>query len=193
MPRVKLFDENEVLNKAMVLFWKQGYAATSVQDLVSNLGINRASLYDTFGDKEKLFKRAFDHYREINIKGLTAFLNNQQDAREAFATLFQNAIDESITDKDRKGCFVVNVTTELVPHDEKITAVVEENKNKIVTVFYEFLAKCRDEGQLQNNQDLQSVALLLYTVYAGLKVVSKVKPNKREMTDALNIALSLLN
>jgi TetR/AcrR family transcriptional repressor of nem operon len=56
MPRVKLFDENEVLNKAMNLFWKQGYSATSIQDLVSHLGINRASLYDTYGDKEKLSK-----------------------------------------------------------------------------------------------------------------------------------------
>ncbi|WP_460601774.1 helix-turn-helix domain-containing protein, partial [Flexivirga lutea] len=47
MPRVKSFDEKEVLAKAMCLFWKQGYSATSVQDLVSQLGINRASLYDT--------------------------------------------------------------------------------------------------------------------------------------------------
>ena len=58
MPRVKLFDEKDVLNKATDLFWKQGFAATSVQDLVSHLGINRASLYDTFGDKEKLFKKS---------------------------------------------------------------------------------------------------------------------------------------
>jgi len=56
MPRVKLFDEKEVLTKAMNLFWKQGYAATSIRDLVNHLGINRASLYGTFGDKEQLFK-----------------------------------------------------------------------------------------------------------------------------------------
>jgi TetR/AcrR family transcriptional repressor of nem operon len=73
MPRVKLFDENEVLNKAMNLFWKQGYSATSIQDLVSHLGINRASLYDTYGDKEKLFFRAFEFYRKTNTEGITNF------------------------------------------------------------------------------------------------------------------------
>ena len=70
MPRVKLFDQNEVLTKAMNLFWKQGYAATSVQDLVQHLGINRASLYDTFGDKDQLFKKSFELYRKQNKDGL---------------------------------------------------------------------------------------------------------------------------
>ena len=51
MPRVKLFDENEILKKSMELFWKKGYSATSVQDMVNHLGINRGSMYDTFGDK----------------------------------------------------------------------------------------------------------------------------------------------
>ncbi|WP_244210855.1 TetR/AcrR family transcriptional regulator [Tenacibaculum singaporense] len=54
MPRVKSFNEEEVLTKAMCLFWKQGYSATFFQDLVYHLGINRASLYDTFGDKKEL-------------------------------------------------------------------------------------------------------------------------------------------
>src|SRR5210317_807979 len=111
MPRVKLFDEQEVLTKAMNLFWKQGYAATSVQDLVSHLGINRASLYDTFGDKEQLFRKSFELYRRINIEGLKQFLESYEDIREGFSKLFENAIQESITDKDRKGCFVVNTTT----------------------------------------------------------------------------------
>ena len=73
MPRVKSFDEKEVLDKAIHLFWKQGYTATSIQDLVTHLGINRASLYDTFGDKEELFKKAFEQYRKTSFDGLTQF------------------------------------------------------------------------------------------------------------------------
>ncbi|MEL6975424.1 MAG: helix-turn-helix domain-containing protein, partial [Bacteroidota bacterium] len=63
MPRTKQFDEKEVLKKAMELFWEKGFHATSIQDLVSHLGINRASLYDTFGGKDELFNTAFESYR----------------------------------------------------------------------------------------------------------------------------------
>ena len=129
MPRVKLFDESEVLTKAMNLFWKQGYAATSVQDLVSHLGINRASLYDTFGDKEQLFKKSFELYRKNNIEGLKQFFDTQNNVREGFARLFENAIEEAINDEDRKGCFVVNTTTELVPNDDSIAVTLEDNKS----------------------------------------------------------------
>lgn len=55
MGRSREFDENVVLQKAMELFWKQGYEKTSLNDLVEHMGIHRRSLYDTFGDKHTLF------------------------------------------------------------------------------------------------------------------------------------------
>jgi TetR/AcrR family transcriptional repressor of nem operon len=193
MPRVKLFDESEVLTKAMHLFWKQGYAATSVQDLVSHLGINRASLYDTFGDKEQLFKKSFELYRKTNIEGLKQFLNSQMDVREGFAKLFQNAIEEAINDKDRKGCFVVNTTAELVPNDESISEVLESNKNEFEQIFLDYLEKGQEEGQIGKGRDLKSIAALFYTLYNGLRVVSKVQPDKKKLSDTIGVALSLLD
>ena len=193
MPRVKLFDENEVLTKAMNLFWKQGYAATSVQDLVNHLGINRASLYDTFGDKEQLFRKSFELYRKTNIEGLKQFLGRHEDIREGFTKLFDNAIQEAVTDKDRKGCFVVNTTTELVPNDESITQVLEKNKIDFEDIFLEFLKKGREAGQFNTTKDLRSIAALFYTLYNGLRVVSKVQPDKKKLTDTVKVALSLLD
>ncbi|MEN2284437.1 TetR/AcrR family transcriptional regulator [Algoriphagus sp. SE2] len=193
MPRVKLFDENEVLTKAMNLFWKQGYAATSVQDLVSHLGINRASLYDTFGDKEQLFRKSFELYRKINIEGLKQFLGGQKDIREGFIKLFDNAIQEAITDTDRKGCFVVNTTTELVPNDESIAEVLQSNKHEFENTFLEYLKKGEDAGQIKTDQDLESIAALFYTLYNGLRVVSKVQPDKKKLTDTVKVALSVLD
>lgn len=193
MPRVKLFDESEVLTKAMNLFWKQGYAATSVQDLVSHLGINRASLYDTFGDKEQLFKKSFELYRKNNIEGLKQFFDTQNNVREGFARLFENAIEEAINDEDRKGCFVVNTTTELVPNDDSITVTLEDNKSDFENIFFEYLQKGKDVGQITTNKDLRSIAALFYTLYNGLRVVSKVRPNKKKLSETVEVALSLLD
>ena len=64
MARTKDFDEDEVLDKAMYLFWNQGYNGTSMQDLVDGLGISRSSLYDTFGDKHSLFIKTLENYKK---------------------------------------------------------------------------------------------------------------------------------
>lgn len=192
MPRVKTFDENEVLTKAMNLFWKQGYSATSVQDLVSYLGINRASLYDTFGDKQQLFKKSFELYRKLNKEGLIHFFDSRPIVKAGFSELFENAIEEAINDKDRKGCFVVNTTTELTPNDESLYEVLETNKQDFINIFFEYLKMGKKSGQLKSNQDLKSLATLLYTLYNGIRVVSKIRPNKKELSESVHLAMTLL-
>ena len=192
MPRVKLFNENEVLTKAMNLFWKQGYSATSVQDLVSHLGINRASIYDTFGDKNKLFKKSFELYRKQNNEGLIQFFENRPNVKIGFSELFNDAIQEAINDEDKKGCFVVNTTTELTPNDESLYEVLETNKEDFINIFFEYLKKAKESGQLKTSQDLKSLATLFYTLYNGIRVVSKIRPNKKELSDSVHLALTLL-
>lgn len=192
MPRVKLFDEKEVLTKAMNLFWKQGYSATSVQDLVSHLGINRASIYDTYGDKEQLFFKAFENYRQINTEWMTNFFQGEPDVKKGLRLLFEMAIDESLKDKDRKGCFVVNATTELVPGDEKVVQLLKQNRTIMEGLFYDYLKKGESEGQFAKGLDLKAMAALLFTIYNGIKVVTKVQRNKQELVDSVNLALSLL-
>ncbi len=192
MPRIKTFDENEVLVKAMNLFWKQGYSATSVQDLVSHLGINRASLYDTFGDKEQLFKKSFALYRKSTMEGLIHFFGNHPNIKHGFSTLFDNAIQESIQDKDAKGCFVVNTITERIPNDESLIKVIEENKRDFENLFYDYLKKGKDEGQLKTEQNLKSLSSLLFMLFNGIKVVSKINPQKQELKNTIDIALTLI-
>ncbi|WP_299110942.1 TetR/AcrR family transcriptional regulator [uncultured Winogradskyella sp.] len=193
MPRVKLFDEHEVLTKAMHLFWKQGYSATSVQDLVTCLGINRASLYDTFGGKDQLFKKSFELYRKTNLEGVIKFFENRPNVKVGFSELFDNAIKEDILDKDNKGCFVVNTITELLPNDDSLLIILEKNKQDFEKVFYEYLKKGKESGQLKTTHNLKSIATLFYTLYNGIRVVSKTRPDKKESVDAITIALSLLS
>ena len=192
MPRVKTFDENEVLIKAMNLFWKQGYSATSIQDLVNFLGINRASLYDTFGGKEQLFKKSFALYRKSNIEGLIQFFEVHPNVKIGFSKLFDISIQDAISDKEAKGCFVVNTTTELIPNDESLIKVVDDNKRDFENLFYEYLKKGKDNGQLKTNQDLRSLASLLFMLYNGLKVVSKISPQKQELKCSIDLALTLV-
>jgi TetR/AcrR family transcriptional repressor of nem operon len=193
MPRVKTFDENEVLTKAMNLFWKQGYSATSVQDLVTHLGINRASIYDTFGDKEKLFLKAFENYRKANTEGIIQFFESQNNVKEGFRQLFEMAIEDSVNDQEKKGCFVVNTTTELIPGDKKIFEIIQENRKIFEAIFLNYLKSGEVKGQFKKGKDLPAIATLLFTLYNGLKVVSKVNSNKKELSNSIYQVLSLLD
>ncbi|GAA0196544.1 TetR/AcrR family transcriptional regulator [Fulvivirga kasyanovii] len=193
MPRVKLFDEKEVLTKAMNLFWKQGYSATSIQDLVAHLGINRASLYDTFGDKEKLFKKSFELYQQQSIQKVNQLFENQPNVKEGFSELFNSSISQAVADKDRKGCFAVNNTTELVPNNVSCSEILSSNRRAFESLFYEYLKKGQKNGQLKEGKDLHSLASFLFVVYNGILVVSKIQTNKKELTDSVNLALSLLD
>lgn len=193
MPRVKRFDEQEILEKAMHLFWKRGYASTSIQDLVDHLGINRASIYDTYGDKERLFFLAFQHYRKTNTEFLASFLKKEENVKQGFQHLFEMAIQAAATDIDKKGCFVVNTTTELIPGDHMACSVLETNKHTLEGLFHNYLKQGESRGQFKQGKDLKGIAKLLFLLYNGLQVVSKIKPNKKELMGSLNLALDLLD
>ena len=193
MPRVKLFDKDEVLNKAIDLFWKKGYHATSMQDLVSFLGINRGSLYDTFGSKKELFNQAFQLYRTNNANGIMAFFESQNEVKKGFRKLFEMGIHESVADQDKKGCFVVNATTELIPGEEDMLAALQENKKVFEGIFYAFLLKGQQQGEIPQSKNLKHISSLFYTFYSGLKVVAKVQNNPQELMYTVDEVLLLLD
>jgi len=192
MPRVKLFDEKEVLTKAMNLFWKKGFSATSVQDLVKHLGINRGSIYDTFGNKEELFRQSFTLYRTSTINAITGIFDRHAKVKDGFSELFETSISEVVADKEYKGCFFVNTTTELIPNDKNMLEIFEGVKRDFERLFYKYLKKGRESGELKTDQDLKTLASLLFMIYNGMKVVSKINPKKKELSNSLDLAMTLV-
>lgn len=193
MPRTKQFNQQEVLDKAVYIFWKQGYNATSMDDLVKNLGINRASLYDTFGGKKQLFEHAVNRYIETNKRGLEQLLNTAASVREGISKLFQALIDQSISDPDSKGCLLVNTSTELIPHDKELTEIVFRNKANFQEIVFQYLKKGQQQGEIDKNKDLKTISGFLITLFNGLKVSAKVKPQEAEMKSIVDIGLSILD
>jgi len=193
MPRVRQFDEQEVLTKAMELFWKKGYHATSMDDLVKFAGINRASLYSIFGGKKKLFNKALEHYRATNRNEIGRFLSQQPQVKEGLRKLFYNLIDETFADQDCKGCFVVNTTTELIPGDDEMQTKLRENRDTIQKAFYGFLLKGAEAGQISADKDLKAIANLLFTFFNGFRVIGKIADDAQELQASVDTILQLLD
>src|SRR5467141_1819369 len=117
MGRHKEFDRAEALHKAMEVFWSRGYEAASIQDLVGAMGINRQSLYDTFGDKHSLYLSALETYRQEQEQNLLALLDPPGSIKQKLQMVCDKVIEESVTDKTHRGCFMNNAFVEMVPRD----------------------------------------------------------------------------
>ena len=141
MARTKDFDEDEVLAKAIKLFWQKGYNGTSMQDLVDGLGISRSSLYDTFGDKHQLYLSALQSYKQTETAKREAILNGSLPAKVAIRRLMDLTILEMIRDKQHKGCFLINSAVETAANDKETNAIICQNEQQLESAFYEVIKK----------------------------------------------------
>ena len=192
MPRTKQFDEQIVLERAMELFWQKGFHGTSMQELIDHLGINRASLYDTYGDKQQLFDRALSHYKKQNQQSLLEILNSGKTVKDGFKNLFQNSITAVIKDPDRKGCFMVNTATAFACDSLQMNSL-QENKQFIEESFGTALKSAVARGELSADLDINILSRTLFTFFNGLQVTAKIRPNKAELSSSIDTVLDLLD
>jgi len=133
VPWEKQFDVDEVLDKAMRIFWNRGYEATSMQDLVDSTGINRGSLYSTYRDKHALFLAALRRYAETIHHRLLVDLESTYGPREAIRQSFL-AFAEKMSEGGNCGCFLTNTALELAAHDPE-ARMRPSNDQSLLTLF----------------------------------------------------------
>lgn len=188
MARTKEFDPDVALRAAMDLFWRKGYEATSMQEIVDCLGIGRGSIYATFGSKHELYLLALDRYAEESGNHVLERLSQPGPVLPAVRALVLGFLDDALT--DRKGCLVTNTAVECA-HDRPIARRVESNWDGLETAIAGALIRARGQGELVGDREPRAVARFLVTMIQGLKVMARV-PDERRMRDAVDQALSLL-
>jgi TetR/AcrR family transcriptional repressor of nem operon len=172
MARVKSFDEKKALRKAMEVFWEQGYNATSIQDLVDRMGINRASIYDTYGDKHELFLAALNAYQEEESQRLFDFLQNNPVTLDTLRQLLEYQIQGKADQSHNLGCFMVNTTVELYGCDQKVRECISQNNADLHSALSQFVETLQQNGELSGRHSAGSVADYLMMTVVGLKVMS---------------------
>ncbi|MBE9170632.1 TetR/AcrR family transcriptional regulator [Pleurocapsales cyanobacterium LEGE 06147] len=193
MARHKEFDRQKALEKAMETFWRYGYEGTSIQDLVESMGLNRGSLYDTFGDKRSLFLAAIAHYDETVVEKIVTRLEAPDTSKQAIINYFEDLIEGAATDKTRRGCLLTNTAIELCPHDADTAKRIATNLERIENAFHHALQRAVAKGELKNIDDLKALARYLTCTLQGLRVICKVNPHREVLKDITQIALSILD
>ncbi len=194
MARNKAFLEEEVLNRAMQVFWKKGYNATSMEDLVTAMGINRASLYDTFGDKKQLFLKILAFYQHQSNQNINAVMARKKPSPKAQLIAFAELLMEESLDatQESRGCLLANATSEMALLDPDICQFVTNNVQSFEQTFENLIRQGQVMGEFAAPISPQYAATFLSNFLYGVRTVSKTKPDATKMRESLVLALSVL-
>lgn len=179
------------VERAMQVFWHQGYEATSVQDLTTELGLGKGSLYAAFGSKDGLYALALQRYCAHHASALIALLDDAQQIRPALASALRSMADADAADPER-GCMLVNAATERGDDPESLRTV-QRTMRQVESALAGALERARIRGELAAAKDPATLARFLTTFIQGLRVMGSARAGADFIDEALEVALAALD
>ena len=193
MARPREFDEAAVLDAAIERFWQRGYEATSVRDLADEMNIAGASLYNAFGDKRSLYERALNRYLDQTFRERIRRLEPSLPPREAIAAFLQEIIKRSLTDKQRRGCMLVNSAIESAPHDSKFLEIVATFLDEVESFFFRCVSNGQRNGSITKAHSAEDLSKSLLGILLGIRVLARVRPERKLLEGLVRPVFGLLD
>lgn len=192
MPREAQFNIEEKLGQALHLFWRQGYNATSMSDIKSELELNPGSIYSAFGSKRELYIKSLEMY-QANVENLFKRLSENPSPKARILALFERILDEIKSGTECTGCFMLNATLEVAPHDREVQLIADKANQRMVHFFREEILKAQAAGEVPKSVNPESVSEMLILLLYGLRVRVRSRPPIEEMENAVARVRSLLS
>lgn len=189
MARPLEFDKNVALDAAMEQFWREGYEASSIQKLLDVMGINRGSLYSSFGDKESLFKVVLDRYEQIVDQHIRVTLLEMEDPIEAINQFLSERYRKFPKRKISNGCLFVNTVNELTHTEPGLARLVARKQNEIEMLIAKRLEEAQRKGFISSDVNCGTLAGFVLVVIGGLNVRSKQSPDKKQLMGIIDLAM----
>jgi TetR/AcrR family transcriptional repressor of nem operon len=192
--RTREYDQSQLLDRAMTLFWQHGFAETSMDQLVHATGVSRSSLYTAYPDKRTLFLAALQHYLDTVT---TASLQQLQQHERASASVRRFML-HLVPQRDRHGapnlgCLLTNTAVEMGNSEPQVAARVRKAFARVENALASRLATAQAQGDLGPEYDPALLAKQLLVLIQGIRVMSRLRVDKRLLRDAINSALAPLS
>jgi len=188
MPWEKNFVLEDVVERAMEVFWEKGYEATSIADLIDATGVQRQSLYNAFGDKRGLFVRTLEKFEFEHQTRVLEALEAKGKPLSSINKILRDAAD----DVNSRGCFMVNTTLELRIHDEEIKALLSNAAGDFRIWFIKIIEQGKSQGEIPATVNANEVASGLLAALYGIRVMGRGTVGNNERHQAVDQALLLL-
>jgi len=192
MGRPRLFDPDAAIGKALDLFWKQGYGATTPAELLDAIGIAKGSFYNTFESKHAVFTQALRRYGDNRVAGLVRMLAGSAPVRDRIKGSFERFAKPENADRLRRGCFAANTAAELGHRDVTAAAIVRDTFERMERVLEATVKEGQERLELDTALDPKAVASLLLATLIGITVLAKVDDSKRRTRRIAHALAALL-
>ena len=192
MPREAQFDVKEKLGQALQLFWRQGYHATSMADIKAELDLYPGSIYSAFGNKRELYIKALDLYQE-SAHHMFKRLSEIESPKERILFIFNSIIGEIESSIECKGCFMLNASLEVAPHDREVQLLADKANQRLRSFFREEILKAQAAKEVSKNVDPESISEMLILILYGMRVRARTQATADEMKSALVQVTNLLS
>jgi TetR/AcrR family transcriptional repressor of nem operon len=189
MGRPREFDERAVLDAASDAFWTNGYEGTSTRNLTDCTGLTASSMYAAFGDKRALFRRALDHYLDYTLRARMAHLEDTVSPSHAISGFFHEVLERSVGDKVQRGCMLVNSVLEASPRDAELRDAIARELTLIERFFHRCFVAGQSSGEIPATHSADDAARHLLSVLLGIRVLARVRPERKLLTGAVRQAL----
>lgn len=189
--RPKDFDEGVVLDKAVDIFWRQGYEATSLEQLLGAMKMGKGSMYHNFGNKRKVFRLALDRFMQNFNIWFISEISNAKDPIVFIRDFFLTIPKQGNSDH-RKGCFLGNTVAELACIDPGLEKLAVEYLTRIEQTFYKYIKDAQANGRLKSKEDAKLLARYLINLWNGLNITRRMYQNPGDLTALVQLQLKVL-
>lgn len=176
MPRSPNFDYEHVLDEAMYVFWRKGYHATSMRDLIQATSLQPGSLYAAFGGKRQLFERVLDHYHSYNVGHIRANLSADVPPLARLRLVFDRLIKRCHGERTGRGCLMSNTILELSEVDPDLSQRANRMFEDIEAELVSVIEEGQDRGEIPRSREATSLARYLVMGIHGIRIYSRGKP-----------------
>lgn len=188
--RPRGFDPDEALERAMEVFWEQGYEAASMTDLVDATGLNKSSIYNTFGSKDELFAAALDRYLTRRVAMVSEVVAEGSAGLDDIVGFFELMRAEIDGPTGHLGCLAINSSTELGARDAEMVAVSRTYRTAIRSALTAALQRAATVGEV-DAADVERHASVLLGMVLSIAVIARSGATKAEISAQIDAAIGL--
>lgn len=183
------FDKEEAIAAAMGLFWEKGYVATSLRDLLDNMGISRGSFYHAFQSKEDLFALCMSRHLVVMIAELRQLLEHSSTGRAYFDTVFAR----TASDKRPRSSFIMNSARELSSENPQLVPVVKKALEEFASVLTDAVEIGQRDGSIASKLPAKSLGYYMVSALSGLKTLVQIGVPASELEAITKASLRALD
>ncbi len=190
--RPREFDIEDATRDAMEVFWRSGYHATSLPDLIEGMGLTRGSIYKAYTDKRSIYLAALDTYVDEHLARVEEKLD-RTDKRLAIRDVLLMKAREHAASEGEKGCFVTAAAVEMLPDDAEVAKRAARSHAGIERLLADAIASGKRDGSITSSTPTPVLARTLLCMIEGMSVLGKLGPSERANRKMVELAMTLLD